>query len=155
MPTREVVPEECAVRDGASPRTNQIDMNALPGEVLEILLERAFEKQNERTTKPYQVFESTLDNIMETLDRMNDRLEEHIRREEDMIEKTMQGFPDGDAYGHCQWHKGEIERIHNLKELYLEARKSLVQWGVIGLLGWSLSYFWDHIVKAIQFKTGG
>lgn len=118
--------------------------------MLENMFDRFMARQVTNTAPPYRVLEDHLDNLMEKMDRLTETLDNHIRHEEGVIEKTLHGFPEGDAYGHCRWHEDEMERIHNSKEFWRDLRKSVAQWGAIGLIGWFLSQFWDHFLVLIE-----
>ena len=145
----DVYSKQPAERTDMTP-TDQAVPDKAQSDLLESLFDRLIAKRDVDTAPPFRAIEDQMDSLMEKMDQLVETLDNHIRNEEGMIEKTLQGFPDGDAYGHCRWHEDEIERIHNSKEFWRDLRKSLVQWGVIGLLGWFLSQFWDHFLVLIK-----
>lgn len=48
-------------------------------------------------------------------------------------------FPDGDAKGHCDYHKELIEQAKARKDFWQKMRYEIYRWGFLGFLIWILS----------------
>lgn len=53
---------------------------------------------------------------------------------------------DSEHYDHHAWIAKQIKREEAWTELYIDARKSLVRWGLIGMVGFILYAVWEAII---------
>lgn len=111
--------------------------------------------------------ESLLAEIVSMIRGLDDRLRRHMEEEEGEIHETARridalaqsfatyaekndwskAFPNGDPIGHCNHHLIVIEREQERIELYKSIRKSVAQWGVLGLLAWAAVHLWTAFLQ--------
>ena len=52
-------------------------------------------------------------------------------------------FPAGDLHGHKRAHAAWIEEVEERTDFYRNMKKKLVEWGLLGFLGWAGYALWQ------------
>ncbi len=83
---------------------------------------------------------------------MDRKLTDHMKNETqelaEAITKLMaDAFPQGDLYGHRKAHVAWIEEVEQRTDFYRTLKKKLVEWGLLGFLGWAIYALWTAFLQ--------
>lgn len=102
-----------------------------------------------------------LDLILSQVEQLGEKLDGHIsssaeHREafaakvtgnDHIIATILEGFPNKDPRGHCDYHIDEMAAIARRKEFWSKLLSEITKYGLIGVLGWVFVTLWAAAVK--------
>lgn len=118
--------------------------------VKEILL-RIDQKQDQLASRVEAVRGETserLDHLDECIDNVRDVVKESNERLERMISDVADSIPNRDYVGHRMAHTQEMKKATTAQELHMEAKKTIIRWGLPAVLGFVGLALWE------AFKAG-
>lgn len=101
----------------------------------------------EMVLKQLESFGEKLDSHIESSAEHREAIAAKITGSEHIVATILEGFPNKDPRGHCDYHIDEMAAIARRKEFWSKLLSEVTKYGLIGLLGWIFMTLWTAALK--------
>lgn len=98
-------------------------------------------------SKSHEEFASKFDAHVADTQIHREAISAKITGSDHIIKTILEGFPNQDPRGHCDYHIDEMAAIARRKEFWSKLVAELTKYGLIGLLGWIFMTLWTAALK--------
>lgn len=101
----------------------------------------------EKLSESHEAFLSKFDAHLSDTHIHREAIASKITGNEHIVATILDGFPNKDPRGHCDYHEDQMAAIARRKEFWSKLLAELTKYGLIGFVGWLFTLAWAAAVK--------